>query len=278
MRSFRRTYETAMTDSRSRRAIRSPFAKFTLAALAALTVHASAAGDDDGLRWRLIGPFRAGWSTAASGAVDAPDTLYFGAAGGGVWKTTDSGSTWHPVFDSVNASNIGALGVAPGDANVVYVGTGQVTSRYDIAHGDGVYKSTDGGKTWQHAGLEATRYIGALKVDPRDANKVLVAAAGHAFGPNPERGVFRTTDGGKSWTKTLFVDNETGAIDVTFDPANPDVVFAATWPMRYWPWLHYFMSEASERSAVYKSTDGGATWKKLGGNGWPAGKIGRIGL
>src|SRR6516162_6335405 len=211
-----------------------------------LTAAQAASNDPAGaLRWRLIGPFRAGWSTAAAGHAEAPDTFYFGAAGG-VWKTTDAVATWHPVFDAVKAANIGALDVAPSDPNVIYVGTGQVTTRYDIAHGDGVYKSTDAGKTWQHVGLEATRYIGALKVDPRNANTVLVAAAGHAFGSNPERGVFRSTDGGKSWNKTLFVDAETGAIDLAVDPVNPDVVFAATWSMRYWPWLHYFMSEAGE--------------------------------
>ena len=257
----------------------------TLAALAltalttlAATVHA-ADESADAMRWRLIGPFRAGWSTSAAGVADAPDTWYFGAAGGGVWKTTDSGSTWHAVFDGVKAANnIGALAVAASDPNVIYVGTGQVTSRYDIAHGNGVYKSTDAGKTWQHAGLEATRYIGAIRVDPRDANKVLVAAAGHAFGANPERGVFRSVDGGKTWNRTLFVDDATGAVDVTFDPGNPDIVFASTWRMRYWPWLHYFMSEAGESSGVYKSSDGGATWKRVAGNGFPAGKIGRIGL
>jgi photosystem II stability/assembly factor-like uncharacterized protein len=257
----------------------SKLAAFALTALSVVTCIAEAAGDPaDGPRWRLIGPFRAGWSTAAAGVADAPDTWYSGAAGGGIWKSTDSGATWHAVFDDVHAANIGALAVADSDPNVIYAGTGQVTSRYDIAHGDGVYKSTDAGKTWRHAGLDATRYIGAIKVDPRDANKVLVAAAGHAFGSNPERGVFRSTDGGRSWSKTLFVDNETGAIDLAVDPASPDIVFASTWSMRYWPWLHYFMSEAGERSGVYKSTDGGATWKRVTGNGFPGGKIGRIGL
>jgi photosystem II stability/assembly factor-like uncharacterized protein len=255
------------------------FAALALTALSALAPAAQAADSSiDGLRWRLIGPLRAGWSTAAAGVAEAPDTFYFGAAGGGVWKSTDSGSTWHPLFDGVKAANIGALALAASDPNVIYVGTGQVTSRYDIGHGDGVYKSTDAGKTWQHAGLDATRHIGAIKVDPRDANKVLVAATGHAFGSNPERGVFRSTDGGRNWTKTLFVDNETGAVDLAVDPANADVVFASTWRMRYWPWLHYFMSEAGERSGVYKSTDGGTTWKRVTGNGFPGGKIGRIGL
>ena len=256
----------------------SRFAATAWSALALCAAAQAADGPADGLRWRLLGPFRAGWSTAAEGVADAPDTFYFGAAGGGVWKSTDAGATWHAVFDSVNASNIGALAVAQSSPDTIYVGTGQITSRYDIAHGDGVYKSTDAGKTWKHIGLEATRHIGAIKVDPRNANNVLVAAAGHAFGSSPERGVFRSTDGGATWKRTLFVDNDTGAADLTFDPANPDIVFASTWHMRYWPWLHYFMAEEHERSDVYKSTDGGATWKKLAGNGWPAGKLGRIGL
>jgi photosystem II stability/assembly factor-like uncharacterized protein len=256
----------------------SQLAVLVLTALSALAGVVRAADPADGPRWRLIGPFRAGWSTAAAGVADAPDTWYSGAAGGGIWKSTDSGATWHAVFDDVHAANIGALAVAESDPNVIYAGTGQVTSRYDIAHGDGVYKSTDAGKTWRHVGLDATRHIGAIKVDPRDANKVLVAAAGHAFASNPERGVFRSTDGGKSWSKTLFVDNETGAVDLAVDPVNPQIVFASTWRMRYWPWLHYFMSEADEHSGVYKSTDSGATWKRVTGSGFPGGKIGRIGL
>jgi photosystem II stability/assembly factor-like uncharacterized protein len=250
--------------------------------LAALCGGATAATPADdvaaGLQWRLLGPFRGGWSTAVQGIPDRPDTFYFGAAGGGVWRSTDAGATWQPIFDAANAANIGALAIAPGDANVIYVGTGQVTSRYDIASGDGVYKSTDGGRSWRHVGLAATRAIGALRVDPRDPNTVLAAAFGHAFGPNPERGVFRTTDGGASWTRTLFVDETTGAVDLAGDPADPEVVFASVWQQRYWPWLHYFMSEEGAQSGVYKSTDGGRSWTRLRGGGWPAGKLGRIGL
>ena len=231
-----------------------------------------------GLQWRLLGPFRAGWSTVAQGVKDQPNTFYFGAAGGGVWKTTDAGATWHPVFDSVNASNIGALAIARGDPRVIYAGTGQVTSRYDIASGDGVYKSADGGDTWQHAGLEKTGAFGTIVVDPRDANTVLAAAFGHAFGPNPERGVFRSSDGGKTWTRTLFVDDTTGAVDLAVDPANPDVVFASIWHQRFWPWLSYFFSEEDGRSGVYKSTDGGKSWKRIVGGGWPAAKLSRVGV
>jgi len=245
---------------------------------AAATAQTASTDITAGLQWRLLGPFRAGWSTVAAGNPAQPDTFYFGAAGGGVWKTSDAGATWHPVFDGVNAANIGALAVAPSDANVIYVGTGQVTSRYDITSGDGVYKSTDAGKSWQHVGLEATRAIGSIAVDPRDANNVLVAAFGHAFGANPERGVFRSADGGRTWTRTLFVDDATGAVDLALDPGNPDVVFASVWRARYWPWLHYFMSEESTQSGVYKSSDGGRTWQRVGGGGWPASKLGRIGV
>ena len=250
--------------------------------LASIALGASAqrASDDlaNGLQWRLVGPFRGGWSTVAEGIPQNPDTFYFGAAGGGVWKTTDAGQTWHSVFDAVPASNIGALAIGGNDSNVLYAGTGQITSRYDIAAGDGVYKSIDGGATWHRSGLEATRHIGAIRVDPRDSSKVLVAAFGHAFGPNPERGVFRSVDGGKSWKKTLFVDDETGAVDIAVDPANPDIVFASVWKMRYWPWLSYFMSDAGEGSGVYKSIDGGTNWKRITGAGWPTAKLGRIGL
>jgi hypothetical protein len=242
---------------------------------------AVAADRDDvtsALTWRLLGPFRGGWSTVAQGIPDQPDRFYFGAAGGGVWQSDDAGATWQPVFDETGAANIGALAIAPSDARVIYVGTGQVTSRYDIASGNGIYKSSDAGKTWQHAGLADTRAIGALWVDPRDAKIVLAAAFGHAFGPNPERGVFRTVDGGKSWVRTLFVDENTGAVDLAADPKNPDVVFAAVWRQRFWPWLHYFMSEDSTASGIYKSTDGGRTWRRITGGGWPSAPLGRIGL
>ncbi len=151
------------------------------------------------LRWRLVGPLRGGWGTAASGVPGQPETFYFGAADGGVWKTTDAGRTWNPLFDHEKAASVGALVVAPSDPAVLYVGTGQVTTRWDIASGNGVYRSGDGGKTWEHRGLADSRHIGRLWVDPRNADVVLAAAQGHFFGPNAERGVFRSTDGGKNW-------------------------------------------------------------------------------
>jgi photosystem II stability/assembly factor-like uncharacterized protein len=231
-----------------------------------------------GLEWRLLGPFRGGWGTMAAGIPDQPDTFYFGAAGGGVWKTSNAGATWQSMSDGLDAAAIGAIAIAPSDPNVIYAGSGHPEPRYDIAAGDGMYKSIDGGVHWQHAGLEATRHIGAILVDVKHPDTVLVGALGHVFGSNPERGVFRTIDGGKNWTKTLFVNERTGVVDLASDPAQPDIVFAAAWQARNWPWLSYFTPIEGEGSAIYKSLDGGATWQRLGGDGWPAGKLGRIGL
>ncbi len=231
----------------------------------------------NGLSWRLIGPQRAGWGNAVAGIPDQPDTYYFGAAGGGVWKTDNAGRTWLPIFDHGPAS-IGAIAIAASDPKTIYVGTGQVTSRYDIAAGEGMFKSTDGGATWHPIGLEATRHIGMIWVDPHNANIVLVAALGHAFGANPERGVFRSEDGGKTWNKTLFVSNDTGAVDLAVDPQDSNIMFASTWQMRFRPWLSYFTPDVGPESGIYKSVDGGRSWSKLSGGGLPGGKLGRIGL
>ncbi len=230
------------------------------------------------LRWRGIGPFRAGWGTCAEGIPDQPDTFYFGAAGGGVWKSENAGRTWMPIFEHESAASIGALAIAPSDPKVIYVGTGQPEPRYDIVSGDGVFRSDDGGKTWTKRGLSATRHIGRILVDPRDPNVVLVAALGHVFGANKERGVYRSTDGGKNWSQTLFVDENTGAVDLAADVRHPEVVYAAAWQVRNFPWLSYFKPNVGPGSAVYRSADGGRTWKRLSGGGWPAGDIGRIGL
>ncbi len=242
-------------------------------------IAASAVPDSmlDGLSWRLVGPHRAGWSTVTAGVPQEPETFYFGAAGGGVWKTTDAGRTWAPIFDD-GPPSIGAMAVAPSDPRTIYVGTGQVTSRYDGAAGEGVFKSKDAGATWTPVGLEATRHIGAILVDPRNADVVLVAAMGHAFGANPERGVYRSEDGGATWKRTLFVSESTGAVDLASDPASPDIVFAAVWRARYVPWLSYYVSGESDESGMYRSSDGGRTWKRVEGAGWPAGKLGRVGL
>jgi photosystem II stability/assembly factor-like uncharacterized protein len=230
------------------------------------------------MRWRLVGPFRGGWATCAEGVPDAPSTAYFGAAAGGVWKTEDAGRTWNPIFDRESAVSIGALAVAPSDSRVIYAGTGQIQARYDIASGDGVFRSGDGGKTWTHIGLNATRAVGRILVDPRDANVVLVAALGHIFGPNKERGIFRTQDGGRTWTHALFVDEETGGADLAADPENPAVVYASLWQARNYPWLSYFLPTAGPGSGIYKSSDGGRTWSRVQGGGLPSGPLGRIGL
>ena len=230
------------------------------------------------MRWRLVGPFRGGWATCAAGVPDDPAVYYFGAAAGGVWKTEDAGSTWAPLFDRAGSASVGALAIAPSDPKVIYVGTGQIQARYDIASGDGVYRSSDGGKTWTHVGLAATRAIGRILVDPRDANVAVVAALGHMFGPNRERGIYRTEDGGKTWNQVLFVDDGTGGADLAADPENPAILYASLWQARNFPWLSYFRPMVGPTSAIYKSLDGGRTWKRLGGKGWPAGDIGRIGL
>ncbi len=232
----------------------------------------------DAMRWRLLGPMRGGWGTVAKGVADQPNTFYFGAAGGGVWKTDDAGQTWHSLTDTLPASNIGALAVAVSDPKVIYVGSGQVAARYDVGAGNGVYRSADGGKTWHAVGLKSTKHIGAIVVDPRDADTVLVGALGHYFAPNHERGVFRSTDGGKTWKQTLFINADTGVVDLAVDPQDADVVYAAAWQVRNYPWLSYFQPNAGPGSGIYKSNDGGQTWSRQRGSGWPTGTLGRIGL
>ena len=229
------------------------------------------------LKWRLVGPFRGGWATMGTGVPGSPDTFYFSGAGGGIWKTTDAGRTWWPVGDGLPAA-VGALAVAPTAPETIYVGTGQVAPRYDVGSGRGVFKSTDGGKTWRSLGLSASRDIGRIWVDPRNADVVVVAALGHIFGPNPERGIYRSTDGGKTWVHALAIDDDTGVVDLAADPTNPDLLYAAAWQMRGRPWLSYFEPPAGPGSAIYRSTDGGATWARLAGVGWPQGPLGRIGL
>ncbi len=229
----------------------------------------------NGMRWRQVGPFRGGRGLAIEGVVGEPNTYYFGAVGGGVWKTIDGGANWSPIFDKAPISSIGAIAVAPSDHNVIYVGTGEAAIRGNTTYGTGVFKSIDAGKTWENVGLRDTRQIGALVVDPRDENVILVAALGHAFGSNQERGVFRTSDGGKTWKKVLSKDENTGGIDVVFDPHNPNIVFASLWQARRQPW---FFSSGGPGSGLYRSEDNGLTWKRMEGNGLPDGILGRIGI
>jgi len=225
------------------------------------------------LRWRGIGPYRGGRALAVTGVPGDARTFYFGAVAGGVWQTTDGGGTWRSLTDDTPISSVGAMAIAPSNHAIIYVGTGEAAPRGDITYGDGVYRSADGGKTWSHVGLEDTRQIGALIVDPDNPDIVLVAALGHAFGPSAQRGVFRTTDGGKSWTKVLYRDEQTGAIDVSFDPHNAKIVYAALWQARRQPWN---FSSGGPGSGLFRSADGGVSWKQLSGNGLPAGILGRI--
>jgi photosystem II stability/assembly factor-like uncharacterized protein len=236
-----------------------------------------AKGPWHGLTWRLIGPFRGGRVLAVSGVVGDSRTYYFGGAAGGVWKSTDGGLSWRPVTDKTTdmAPSIGAIAVAPSDPNVVYAGTGEACIRGDIVGGNGVYKSIDAGKTWAYVGLRETHAIGRLIVNPKNPDIVLVAALGHPFGPNPERGIFRTTDGGKTWSKVLYKDENTGGIDLAFDPTNSSIVFAALWQAKRTPWG---LESGGPGSGLYRSTDGGSNWKKLSGHGLPEGITGRIGV
>jgi photosystem II stability/assembly factor-like uncharacterized protein len=229
-----------------------------------------------GLKWRLLGPFRAGRCVAAAGVPGHPSEFYFGGVAGGVWKTLDAGETWTPVFDAMPIASIGAIAVAPSDPTVVYVGSGEADMRSDISYGDGMYKSTDAGKTWTHIGLRDSRQIGRVIVDPHDPNLVFVAALGHAYGANAERGVYRSTDGGRTWTKVLGKDADTGAIDLAFDPQNSRIVYASLWRTRRPPWNVYPPANGPG-GGLYKSTDGGNTWNQLTG-GLPTEGLGRIGI
>ena len=231
--------------------------------------------EEQGMQYRAIGPFRGGRSLTAAGVPGDPTTYYFGSTGGGIWKSTDGATTWKPVFDHEKSSSIGSLAVAPSDPNVIYAGTGEGCIRGNATTGDGVYKSVDGGKSWKNVGLRDSRAIGKVIIDPRDPDTVFVAALGHPYGPNQERGIFRTTDGGKAWSKVLFVDENTGGIDVAFDPHNSHILFAAMWQVRRQPWT---LTSGGPGSGLYRSGDGGTTWKRLAGEGLPEGPYGKIGV
>ena len=228
-----------------------------------------------GMKYRVLGPFRGGRSLTASGIAGDPTTYYFGATGGGVWKSTDGAMTWSSIFDKEDVSSIGSLAVSASDPNIVYVGTGEACIRGNISHGDGVYKTLDGGKTWKNVGLRDTRAIGRVIVNPTNPDIVYVAALGHPYGPNPERGIFRTMDGGKTWEKVLYKDENTGGIDVAFDPHNANILYASLWQARRTPWG---LTSGGPGSGIYRSNDAGATWKRLEGHGLPKEPYGRIGL
>jgi photosystem II stability/assembly factor-like uncharacterized protein len=250
----------------------------TLSAFAALSL-AAATPDASllkNLSWREVGPYRGGRADTVVGIADQPDVYYFGSVGGGVWKTTDGGQTWRSVSDGFFGGSIGAVAVAPSDPAVVYVGTGEETIRGNVSHGDGMWKSTDAGKTWKHIGLDDSRHISRIRVHPNNPDLVYVAVMGHAFGPSEQRGVFRSRDGGKTWERVLYVNRDAGAVDLTFDPSNPRILYASTWRFRRSP---YSFESGGEGCALWKSTDGGDNWQELSRNkGMPKGTLGIIGV
>lgn len=229
------------------------------------------------LQYRLIGPFRASRTVGAVGVPTQPNVFYMGVNNGGVWKTDDYGRTWKPIFDSAPTGSVGDVAVSPSHPNIIYVGTGEGLHRPDLGVGDGMFKSTDGGKTWQHIGLNDVQQIGRVVVHPNNPDVVFAAGLGHPYGANEMRGVFRSRDGGKSWEKVLYINHNTGAIQVEFDPTNPEIIFADMWEHREGPWEN--ASFSGTNSGLYKSLDGGNTWKKLT-QGLPAGDqgLGRIGF
>ena len=228
------------------------------------------------LRWRLIGPFRGGRAVAAVGVPGDPSTFYMGTVEGGVWKSTDAGVTWNPIFDHEQVASVGSIAIAP-SAKTIYVGTGESDIRSALSSGDGVYKSTDGGATWRNIGLRDTRQISKVVVDPTNPDVVYVAALGHAYAPNAERGIFKSTDGGATWTHVLDKGPEIGASDLAIAAGNPEVLFAALWCTRRPPWSVYAPIDGPG-SGLYRSLDGGATWTELKGNGLPSGQWGRTGV
>jgi photosystem II stability/assembly factor-like uncharacterized protein len=230
------------------------------------------------LQWRSIGPFRGGRSAAVAGVASQPMVYYFGGTGGGVWKTTDGGINWEPVSDGsvFGTGSVGAIGLSDSDPNTIYVGMGESPIRGNVSHGDGVYKSTDAGKTWKRIGLEDTRQIPRIRVHPKNPDIVFVAALGHVWGPNDQRGIFRSKDGGKTWDKVLFRGNKAGASDLIMDPTNPNVLYAGFWEVYRKPWT---LESGGPGGGIFKSTDGGDTWTEITRNpGLPRGMVGKVGI
>jgi photosystem II stability/assembly factor-like uncharacterized protein len=212
------------------------------------------------MHWRMIGPFRGGRTRAVAGVASQPNVFYVGAVNGGVWKSDDYGRTWNPIFDQQPTQSIGAIAVAASNPKIVYVASGEGLQRPDLSVGDGIYKSSDAGKTWMHLGLRDGQQIPALAVDPRDPNRLFAAVLGHPYGANQERGIFRSTDGGVTWEKGLHRDDNTGGSDVEMDPSNPDVIYASLWQSRLGPWEDNNSFEGTA-GGFFKSTDGGTTWR-----------------
>src|SRR5215469_4333063 len=222
------------------------------------------------MRWRNIGPFRGGRTRALTSVPSQPNVFYVGAVNGGVWKSTDYGRTWEPIFDQQPTGSIGAIAVAASDPQIIYVGSGEGLHRPDLSVGDGIYKSTDAGKTWTHLGLRDGQQISQMAVDPSDPNRLFVAVAGHPYGPNPERGIYRSTDGAKTFEKVLSKNENIGAAGVVIDPSNSGVVYATLWEAREGPWENGSWNGTG--GGIYKSTDGGITWNQLAG-GLPEGIV-----
>src|SRR5215831_14085598 len=229
------------------------------------------------MQWRSIGPYRGSRTVATAGVPGNSNTFYFGSVDGGVWKTTNAGLTWVPMFDGQPVASIGALAVAASNPAVIYAGTGESDIRSDLASGDGMYKSTDGGKTWTNIGLRDTRQISRIVVDPKDPDIVYVGALGHAYGPNAERGVYQSTDGGKTWTHSLDQGAEAGVSDLAMATANSQILFAGTWQAHRPPWSTYAPIRTGS-GGLFRTTDGGANWKQLKSNGLPDGEWGRVGV
>lgn len=228
------------------------------------------------LEWREVGPYRGGRSAAVAGIPGHPDTYYFGATGGGVWKTEDGGTSWTNVSDGFFGGSIGAVAVSEWDPNVVYVGGGEKTVRGNVSHGDGIWKSTDAGRTWTFKGLPDSRHVPRIRIHPKNPDLVYVAALGHLSGPNEERGVYRSKDGGESWEKILFVNQDAGAVDLVMDPTNPRILYASFWRVRRTPWS---LESGGEGSSIWKTSDGGDTWEEITRNpGLPRGTIGISGI
>ena len=230
------------------------------------------------LRWRALGPFRGGWATMVAGVPSRPDRFFFAAAGGGLWRSDNAGRSWASLFDHGPAAAVGAVAIAPSAPDTIYIGTGQPEPRYDVAAGQGVFRSTDGGAHWTSLGLADTKYIGSIWVSPTNPDTVLVGAQGHFFGPSKARGIYRSTDGGRNWTQPLAINDRTGIVDIASDPADPSLLIASAWQAVQYPWQSYFTDITGPGSGLYRSTDGGASWARLGGAGWPAGPLGRIGI
>jgi photosystem II stability/assembly factor-like uncharacterized protein len=239
--------------------------------------HLTAPGKLDALKWRCIGPPRGGRVVAVAGDPVDPMVFYFGACAGGIWKTIDGGVYWSCVSDHfLGSAAIGAIAVSRSDRNVIYAGTGETEIRLDVSYGDGLYKSTDAGRTWSHAGLRETKHIGRICIHPGNPEILYVAALGDVFGPHEARGVYRSRDGGKTWEKVLYRDSDTGAIDISMDPSNPRILFAGLWQTRRNFWN---LSSGGPGSGLYRSTDGGDTWDEITrATGLPDGAIGKVGV